>query len=264
MCPSAQWELDAARFFGRRSCVYLGKLREVSERVPDLVREAEHRGNLFAANGSRSGFTNLAWLVHGEVAEARFEVGEARRTWNHQGFHIQHFHYAMAQSNINLCVGAPERAYEIVRDLLPRFEESLASMTQQQRVDITYLHARLALATDRVSEAEKDARSLSRESAPWGVALGLLLTAGIVAKSGTDRAIADALDTAIVALDACDLRLHGTMARYRRGAVGNDEASTRARAIAETWMAEERVADPGRFATVMLPGFDARRVASST
>jgi serine/threonine protein kinase len=257
------WELYAARFFALRSCVYLGNLREVCERVPGLVREAEERGNLFAATGLRSGYTNLAWLARGLVDDARFEVEEAIRTWNHHGFHVQHCHHALAQSHIELYAGDPARGYEIVREMWPRFEESLIAMTQQQRIDMTYLHARLSIATERWREAEKDAHTLSKESAPWGVALGLIVTASIAAGGSDVDEVVRLLDRAIVALDATGMDLHAVVARWHRGRIRKDEAGVAARGLAEGWMRENLIAEPPRFAATILPGFSRRALAGS-
>ncbi len=252
------WELYAARFFALRSCVYIGDLREVCDRVPGLVREAEDRGNLFAATGLRSGYTNLAWLARGLVDDARFEVEEAVRTWNHRGFHVQHCHHVLAQSHIELYAGDPARGYEIVREMWPRFEESLISMTQQQRVDMTFLHARLAIATDRRDEAGKDARTLSKESAPWAVALGQLVAAGIAAGGADAGELARLLDRAIASLDSADMGMHTMVARWYRGRLGKDAAATQAHDVAEAWMRENTIADPARFAGIILPGFGGR------
>jgi serine/threonine protein kinase len=256
-CSGATWELDAARLFALRSCVNLGNLREVCERVPGLVREAEERGDLFAATGLRSA-TNLAWLVRGEVDQARFEADEGRRKWNHAGFHVQHCHQAVAQSQIALYAGDAERAYEVVRELWPRFEESLISMTQQARIDMTYLHGRLAIATNRFQEAEKDAQTLLRENAPWAQALGQLATAGIAsARSPESRDVPALLDRAIASLHDADLGLHAMIARWYRGRLGTDDAARQARQLSDAWMLDQTVADPPKLARAILPGFGA-------
>ena len=89
-CTGAAWELDSIRNYLLFSLAYQGRMAELSTRVPQLVAEAEDRGDLDAAagfyaeglaasreNGDRYGAARGLMLL-GEVERKRGASGAAR------------------------------------------------------------------------------------------------------------------------------------------------------------------------------------------
>lgn len=81
----ASWELASARLFLLFSHFFLGNLAAIQRRVPELVREAVGRGDLFASTNLRLSVCNVAWLVADDPTEARRHLQEAEACCPKQG-----------------------------------------------------------------------------------------------------------------------------------------------------------------------------------
>ena len=76
------WELVNARAFGCACLAQQGELRQLCERVPSLRRDAEERGDRFAAVSYRTAYTALPWLVADDVAGGRKDLALALEIWS--------------------------------------------------------------------------------------------------------------------------------------------------------------------------------------
>ncbi len=70
-CTGAAWEIASMRWFSLWSLSYLGDLGELSRRIPERLREAKDRGDLYAEICHSTGLANLYWLAADKPAEAR-------------------------------------------------------------------------------------------------------------------------------------------------------------------------------------------------
>ncbi|HEX4458721.1 MAG TPA: AAA family ATPase, partial [Polyangia bacterium] len=70
-CIGAAWEADSAQSFSLWSLFYLGELAQLQQRVPTAIREAEERGDLYAATNLRIGELNFVHLASDDVEGAR-------------------------------------------------------------------------------------------------------------------------------------------------------------------------------------------------
>ncbi|HEY3359946.1 MAG TPA: hypothetical protein VGQ83_42235, partial [Polyangia bacterium] len=69
------------------------------------LAEALDRGDLYGATNLRLSFTNLAWLVGDDPAEARRMAEAASRRWSQRGFQVQHWYDLTAQTHLDLYTG---------------------------------------------------------------------------------------------------------------------------------------------------------------
>lgn len=254
------WESTSAQSFGLAGMFYLGELRELAVVVPEKLREAEERGNLWFATGLRSWRTNVAWLAIDDPDEARRQVEQANRQWSREGFHLQHYYELLANGQIDLYTGNGRAGLERVDQHWQALKRSMLLRVQNIRVEAHHLRARCAMAeakatgdTKLLDVATKSARKIKREKKPWALAISKLVEAGVTAIRG-DAGAAKLFDTAEQALTAADMHLYAAAAKYRRGQLlGNDEGKIlEVNAISE--LATLGAHNPHRISDMIVPG----------
>jgi len=255
----ASWELASARLFSIWSRFYLGDLAGVRKRVPELVREAESRGDLYAATSLRQSVCNVAWLLADEAAEARRQLIEADLRWSHDGVHLQHYWSMVAWVNLELYDDHPAEAYERVIRIVPLLKRSLLLRIEMVRNELAWLRARAAIALalhdgSRREELLRDAKHAAREllgqKLEWPRAVGHLALAGIAAIRGDAGEARERLREGVRIADGCAFRTVAVAARRCLGEAvsdGPDRASS------------DAIVRPDRWAKVITPGLGVAR-----
>jgi hypothetical protein len=125
-------------------------------------------------------------------------------------------------------------------------ERSLLMTVQQIRVRAVHLRGCAAIAVGDLARAERDARKLYGERAPWAAALGDALHAGILATRQDARAGSEAYAHAARQLTASDMALYAAACQYRANElVGNDVGEL------EKWMRARKIREPQRLARLL-------------
>ncbi|HKP62800.1 MAG TPA: AAA family ATPase [Polyangiales bacterium] len=223
------WEMAAASMAGR--------LHEMSK-IPEALRDAETRGDVYMATSFRTYRLSWAWLAMDRPDIADAHVDTAEREWTPQGYQFQHWHMTYSRTEIDLYQGQPARA-------LARLEAEwgrarLVRQVQQVGCEMLFARARLLLASakhernaSQLRQAAADSRKLSGVGRPWTLALGTLLAACV---ASFERR-ADALrlfDRAEGLCRAADMELHAAVCRFRRAELqGTAESGQRALAALE-------------------------------
>ena len=258
-CSGVGWELSSARIMGLWSLWYLGRVREIVERLPDVLREAEDRGDLYAVTSYRTFFTPMALLAADQPDQAMAEGGEALRRWSQRGFHFQHYFHLFAATQVHLYRGDHAAAHDEVIAAWPHLESSLLLSVQQNKVEALHFRARAELAHARatgdtalVKTALRRARAIEKQRTGWADGLALLLrAAGEDALGRPERARA-ALEQAIARLDGAGMQLFAAAARRRLGLLtgAGDEVES-----AEATLQALGCRNPAPMADMLVPGF---------
>src|SRR5690606_342820 len=196
-CTGVAFEVSSALRFGVDALFNLGELREMCRRVPQYLREAERRGDLYGGADMRTGLPNAAWLVADQPEVAREECARGRECWSQLDFYLQHYYELLAQAHIDLYVGDGAAAHARVADGWPKLERSMLLRIQAIRAEALYLRGRTALAAAAaadggersrlLAEAEAARRRLDRQPMPGAHALSNLIGAGAARASGDDE-----------------------------------------------------------------------------
>jgi len=260
-CTDVGWELDTAQLLGCICQIRLGELDEAQRRVPQLLREAEARGDLYVT-ATIPGLHHLTWLAAGAVDELRAAVQTALSRWSPRGYHVQHFCAMQARVGAHLYDGDGAAAWRTVETDWPRLERSLMFRSHMARIEGWDLRARAALgaAAQRgaggrpLAVARELAGRLERAATAHSSALASLLRAGIAATIGDRDRAAALYERAAATLDAMDMQGHVVAARRRRGALVGGAEGAALIATADAALAAERVVDPARLVAVLAPG----------
>jgi ATP/maltotriose-dependent transcriptional regulator MalT len=254
------------RTFAAWSLWFLGDLEELARRLPAHLHEAEERGDRYFATNLRSAFTNSAWLVQGNVAEARRLAEESIGAWSREGFHLQHFYDMVARTHVDLYLGDGERAYQALEERWGALDRSLTLRIQLVRVFMEHLRAHAAIAAVAASPsrarrllpiARNAARRIEGESMPWADPLAAAIRAALARQEGDVRDAERHLGAAIGGFDAAGMSLFAAAARRHRGRLLGGDAGRDAVISADSWMRARGVAEPARIAAMLLGGLDA-------
>ena len=264
-CRGVAWEIDNANYYSLASLFYLGRLKELRDTLPAVLREAEDRGDLYAATNIRTRLSPLIRLAQDQPAKAREDLEQAIGSWSRQDFYLQHWYELLGQTEARLYADAPAGAWELLDSRWPLLKASLLLHVQSVRINSLHLRARSAIAAAArragageletyLRVAARDAGRIEREDMPWGNALARLLRAGVASSRRQPEVAAPLLESAERELDAADMALHAAVARRCRGKLTGGESGNSLVGDADAWMSGQGIQNPERMAAMLAPG----------
>jgi hypothetical protein len=247
------WELDTARTWRLLSQIFLGEWADMSMEWPALLLDAKNRGDLYAEVYLSTFILATIRLAGDEPDRALVEADAALARWSPSGFHVQHHNHLVATTLVRLYKGEGTLAWDFVRQKESLYRRAMLWRVQQIRIDFLQLRARSAIlaaaeAADPralLRSADRDARALQREAAPWGQALGHLMHACVEA-TRSKQSGPDLFEAAATQLDITGLGAFAAAARYRQGLRTAGGAGLRLQDDAVAWMVNQGVLDPLR------------------
>jgi hypothetical protein len=261
-CTGVTWELDTAELVRLWCLNYLGELRELSVRVPALIRVARERGDLFAETSMSTGLPNTVWLVAGDVAGARGAADGTMGRWSNIGWHLQHYWQLIAHAQADLYEAAGDRAFERLRASWKSLRRSLYLRIAAVRVEAYHLRARAALCAaaadpkrrrSLLAAARRDARRLDRQHIRWAIGSATAVRAGIADIAGDDEAARTLYARAEQQLVEADMAIYAAAVRRRRGELLAGDEGGHLVSDADAEMRAQDIADPVRFARMITP-----------
>ena len=257
--PTRAWEQVTMAFFDLQSAACLGDVSEVVQRVPELLRDAEARGDLYAAVCYRTWRCSWAWLGLDQPDEARRQVQLAEGLWNQAGYHLQHWYTSQALAEVELYGGKAEASKVRLDAEWKRM--FFLQQIQHTRIEMWYLRSRVLIALAReafdpqlLEAACADANRLLKERTLWSGAFGRLLLACVESFRSPDTAVS-MLKEVEGQFDVIDMRLHVAVTRYRRGELTPGEEGARLVQEAAEQIRLLGVARPSSFVQMLAPGF---------
>ncbi len=259
---STGWRSNA-HVFGCWALNLLGEYAELARRHSRLLADAERRGDMYTSVQLRDGSVTSVWLAADRPDVARRHVAEALATWPNTRYLLQHWHRMFGEAEIELYVGAGERAYERIERDEAALKGSLLLNVQHMRAQTTFVRGRSAIASidgqpalkaQRLAEARRLAARLEKEAMGWTAPLAAILRAGIASVDGdAPRAVAS-LRSAIEAAEAAHMSGHASAARLQLGKLVGGDAGAALFAAAEAAMSAQGIRAPERFAATLVPG----------
>src|SRR5262249_20827948 len=143
--------INTLRLWTARCLFYLGRLQELSRRIPLQLEDCRGRGDLYGDTSLRCSVYPFVRLAADEPAQAREEVQSALKQWSPRGFHIQHYYALWSEASADLYAGDASTALATMDRTWADARQALLVRIQLVRIAILDLRARAALAV-----AEKD------------------------------------------------------------------------------------------------------------
>jgi serine/threonine protein kinase/tetratricopeptide (TPR) repeat protein len=265
-CTGVAWELDMVHITSSRALFLMGRLRELAERLPTFLKEAGERGDLFAATSLRMRYSYLLHLISDEPDRARRTLRRAAERWSQQSFYMQHYFRLFGDAETSLYSDSGQTAWKALLEGWRGLKQSLILRSQYFRIESMHLRARCALAaansrslsgSDRakfLQSATRDARRIAHEKTPWADPLARLLVAGVATFRGKAQDAMTELVAAEAGFDAAKMLLYAASSRRCRGILLGGQEGRALVESADTWMTSERIRNPERMSTMLMPG----------
>jgi tetratricopeptide (TPR) repeat protein len=266
-CTGAVWELDTAMIYGTRTLFYLGELAELKRLLPQRVREAHERGDLYLATNLGVGYSMVHMcLADDDGAAARRQSVEALAKWTYAGTHLPQVHDLLGQTCVDLYEGDHAAAEARLAASWPEVAKTMYLRMDHMRILFGNLRARVALVAaaarpagskeraQRVAAATKIVRALRREKPAWGQAICALTEASLACASGDVASATARFADAERQLAAVDMALHAAAARRQQGVLAGGDAGAALVADADAFMRGQGIRRPERFAELFAPG----------
>ncbi len=268
-CVGAVWETVTAQRFMIASLFALGRFRDLAELVPPFVAEAEIQGNLYAASYFRTSYSNTAWLVRDDTAEAARQLERAREEWTATGTQLPHCWLLVGQSYLGFYTGDAEATWARVCERWSDLQAAHFFHVGVLRVQLWHLRAasaallavrmqeggQRARAAELWSEARRCAKQLGKE--PIGIAapLASLLEAAADRADGAVARAKHRLAASAKSFDEQNLRLYAAATRVRLAALETGKEADLRRSTALAVFAQESVQNPPKMLDLLAPGF---------
>ncbi|MCP3960348.1 MAG: protein kinase [bacterium] len=255
--------------------VLSGRLRDVGERLPGLLKDVAEKGNVYDEADLRSRASCVARLAADRPLEAAREIARAEELldaqvaselWSYTGFHRLHFYHLLGRVEIELYRNRGQEAWSVLDRRWRRARWSLYFRVQLMRAEIWSLRCRAALAalaalggrSRRARRLEgritRGLRRLEAEGLTWTDAFVGSLRAGLATLDGRDSEAIGLLTTAEARFESADFALHAAVCRRRRGQLLDTAGGRELVLAADTWMSGQGIRSPRRMSRVLVPG----------
>ncbi len=258
-------ERNMVRLVNLWSLYYLGEVEEFVQRVPDLLRDAETRGDWFMFANLSAGIPNASWLFADDLEGARRLASDAVSVWpTGSGRHIQGYWEAFAEAQADLYTGEKGLAWKKLEGAWPRFSQGTYMRIRLVRAEAWQLRGRCAIdaaaAGTReqirmLKEARRAVSALNKQRTPASTAWAQMIKAGVRMIEDRRYDAIELLEQAESAFSELGMRLYAAAARWRRGDLHRDAAGRKLVDEAKEWMHSRRLASPQSVLSCLAPGF---------
>jgi hypothetical protein len=256
-CAGAAWELATARLMGCVSLFFLGEIRELSSRLPELLANAQARGDLYESTDLRIRIAHAVHLQTDRPDLAAAEVDAALAQWPAGRFYLQHWWALLALVEIAIYRGDAREAWRLMNAQWGPLQRSLLMGIQYIRIESRFHRAAAALemaaidtphSASWIARTLADARRIERErGAPWAAPFAALIRAGAATQPNDAIALMSAAEAGF---ERADMRLFAASARRRRGEWTGDSALVEQ---ADVLITGEGILNPERMAAMLAP-----------
>ena len=188
-CTGVTWERDTVTSLALWALMHMGRIAELKSRWTAFIKEAQERGDLYAATTLTTFYLAIIRLADDDPSEVEDELSGVMRRWSRRGFSLQHSSAFRSLMHLDLYRGRVDAAWDRVKSVWPEYSRSMLLRIQLIRIHMLELRARSALAVAEQGKlpnlaarsARQDARRLEREGQGWAMAHAHYVRAGIAA-----------------------------------------------------------------------------------
>jgi serine/threonine protein kinase len=262
-CTGVTWERDTVHSLALWALMHMGQIAELKRRWALLIKEAQERGDRYAATTLTTFYMAKIRLAEDDPAGIEGELEAVTSHWARRGFFIQHSTAFRSLMHLDLYRDRVDSAWDRMSAIWPEYSRSMLLRIQLIRIQMLELRARSALALAERSRSSQsllqsaaaDAKRLAGEGQAWAVAHAHYIQAGISACREDASAALDQLSLAARCYDAADMHLSGSVMRYRIGEIRGGRDGQELIAQAEAAIKQEAIRAPDRWARMVAPGF---------
>lgn len=260
-CRGVAWEVATTEIYALSSLALMGRLRELSQRLPRTLRDADARADYFAADGYVLGQQAVHWLAQDRVDEWRARAQRASSAWEPGGWHLQRYQHLVANLQVLLYERRGADAYDLAEREWPTLEGAQLLRLESPRIELLQLRARAALGAlarggDRkrlLAGCARDADGIAGSDLAWAAPLAAMIRGALAERTGDLARAVKEWTAAAAGFDGASMGLFAHVTRDALGAVRGGDEGRRLREATARWMVAEGVRDPAALAACILP-----------
>jgi hypothetical protein len=262
-CRGAEYEAAVATVYSLQALGQAGAVKELVARIPDAIREADARGDVFAGNNYRGGFYALGRLAAGAIDDVQRDLEKIIETWKPGLYQMHAYHRVFAGVAADLYAGNAASAVVRIEGDWAALRAGLYLTMELPAAELRWTRARaaLALACDArarerarlLNQVRRIARTIERASVPAARPHAELLRAGVAAVEGRPATTA-LLRRALAGYSRAGMAIHREVVRWNLGRLLGGAEGRAHRARAEEWMESEGATDMPRLTQAVAPG----------
>ncbi|MFO0629913.1 MAG: hypothetical protein U0325_30375, partial [Polyangiales bacterium] len=260
-CRGVAWEIATTEIYALSSLALMGRLRDLAQRLPRTLRDADARADLFAADGYVLGQQAVHWLAMDQVDAWRARAQRATSGWEAGAWHLQRYQHLVASLQALLYERRGAEAHALAEREWPALEGAQLLRLESPRVELLQLRGRAALAAldagvdpKRLRAAcARDAEVIAGSELAWAAPLAAMLQGALAERSGDQGRAVQAWTAAAAGFDDASMALYAHVTRDALGRVMGGAEGRRLRDATARWMAAEGVRDPAALAGCILP-----------
>ena len=242
--------LDMTRRLNMVAMLYLGELRTLGRRIPEVLHDAVERNDVASATHLRTGVNCMLYLAFADVETAIRNADDGFRPWRNSRVGVPHFMDVQARTAIDLYGGRADSAYRLIVDKWQQFVDARMFRAQYVHITLLDIRGRAALAAGKLADAKHCADQLHAEGAVWSPGLADALHGGIAMAERDDTGARAHLERAASGFAAADMVIHAANARMVRASLAGDtETATAQRRV----LADAGIVEIDRYSRLLLP-----------
>ena len=263
-CKGAEYEAAVAEVHSFQALGQAGKVRELVKRLPAAIKEADERGDLFAANSYRGGFHALGRIAAGQLDVVNADLKKVVETRTPGFYQMYAYHSVFAAINAALYQGNPHAALARIEDEWTELRNGLFLTMALPAAELRWALARACLGVAQVSPDSKQKKLLRRvrkiarslTKAPVAVARphAAMLNAGICALADDNLGVVTNLRIAVDGYVKADMQIHQQVARWTLAELLTSEESDRLKKICARWQQENDIPAILPLVATLAPG----------
>ncbi len=235
-------ELNHIRNFMMFALRRMGNYDELRARLVDYVRDANRRGDRYAAT-SFVWSSNVVWLVADDVARARSDLASVVWSRIEDGLHLQHWFHVRAQAELAMYEDDRARIEELVPQLRAFLGPAFAHV-EAVATETRFQLGRVAIRNGDAALARKEVAALAHLKVGYVRAFVRLIHAAAFVLEGRTRDAREALAGAIADAESTQMTTLVAQARRRFAELGGDVQEI---AAADAVLSARGIVDPDRF-----------------
>ncbi len=214
-CTGTSWERDTVHNFLLWALFQMGELAELRRRWTVMYKEAQERGDLFAASMLTSFYKTMIKLTANEAPDSEAQLEAAASPTGGRPLTLQNSSAFDALIGLYFYRGDFNTAWAQIQTMWPEYSRSMLDRIQMIRIHQLEQRSRSALAMAErakqpaiyLRQASLDAHRLQREKQTWALAHAAFVRAGIAACAEKTGAALDEMTLAAKLYDEADMPL---------------------------------------------------------
>jgi tetratricopeptide (TPR) repeat protein len=262
-CTGVAWELTASYVLLFYFLSWAGRVQEVSELLPQLMKEGTARGDInMEASLMLVSYSHLAYVSANRAEDYLRERARCLQLWSREGIHLQHYGALVGLVETLLYMGDYTRAQ---RELLTNWDvlsRSFILRWQILRIMVLFLRGRVAVARLLDEPQDRSLRSelricikqLERIRSPWSLPMTHLLRAGLAAADSKRDDAMRYLEAAYQGFNGISLNAYAAASQYHCGMLRSGEWGRKLVDEASRFFLEQNVKDLKGVVRMLVPG----------